>query len=343
MTVRFGIVGVGTLAELHARAINLVDGAELVACVGRRPDVAKRFAHAHGCEYVGDLDSLLDRTDCDVIVVTTPSGTHADIGVRAARRGKHVLCEKPLDVSVEKADQLIAACAENDVLLGVIFQSRFGPGARALKNAVDQGRFGRLAQCSAYVPWYRSHDYYTSADWRGTLADDGGALMNQGIHAVDLLLWLAGDVEEVSARVQTRMHDIEVEDNAVAWLTFASGSLGMIQSSTSCYPGESKRVEIKGELGSVTLVDDVPVLWDFAVAAPEDKGIARLRELAVGAQGASDPKAVSLEGHRAQYEDFVAAIRDGRPPAIPGAEGRRSIHLIRSIYASSETGRTVRL
>lgn len=343
MTLRFGIVGVGSIAELHARAIALVDGAELVACVGRRPEPARRFALEHGCAQVADLDALLSRADCDVVIITTPSGTHADIGVQAAAHGKHVLCEKPLDLSVEQADRLIAACAENDVLLGTIFQSRFGPGARALKRAIDQGRFGRLAQCSAYIPWYRSHDYYASADWRGTLADDGGALMNQGIHAVDLLLWLAGDVEEVSARVQTRLHDIEVEDNAVAWLTFASGSLGMIQSSTSCYPGESKRVEIKGELGSVTLVDDVPVVWDFAVAAPEDEEIPQLRERVASAQGASDPRSVGVEGHRAQYEDFVAAVNEGRPPAIPGAEGRRSIHLIRSIYASSETGRIVRL
>lgn len=342
-SVRFGIVGVGSIADLHARAISQVDGAELVACVARTTQAVKQFAAEHGCDAETDIDALLAREDCDVVVVTTPSGTHADIGVRAARSGKHVLVEKPLDISVEKADELIAACKQNNVTLGVIFQSRFGVGARALKRAVDAGRFGRLTQCSAYIPWHRSDEYYASAAWRGTTEYDGGSMLNQGIHAIDLLLWLVGDVGEVSGRVQTRLHDIEVEDNAVAWLSFDNGSLGVIQCSTSCYPGESKRIEIKGEFGSVTLVDDVPTVWEFAQPAAEDELVISLREHVGPVHGASDPKAVGVEGHRAQYVDFVAALREGRDPAIPGHEGRRSVQVINAILESSDVGRPVRI
>jgi predicted dehydrogenase len=344
MNINFGIIGVGNIAGFHAKAIGMVEGAELVACFARSRENGEKFAAEYGCDYANSLEDLLTRDDIDAVAITTPSGTHTEIGVLAARAGKHVLCEKPLDISVEKIDELIAACDENGVLLGAIFQSRFGPGAQALKNAVDAGRFGKLTQCSAYIPWFRSKEYYASAGWRGTWAlDGGGALMNQGIHAIDLLLWLAGEVSEVSAKVQTRLHDIEVEDNAVAWLQFRNGALGVIQGSTACYPGESKRVEIKGEKGSVTLVDDVPTFWEFEETAPADEAVLRLRDSASIGGGASDPKAISVEGHRAQYEDFVQAVQHRREPALPGKEGRRAVQLIRAIYDSSAHNEIVKL
>lgn len=344
MSIKFGIVGVGNIAAFHAGAIDIVEGAELVACHARSQANGEAFAAQHNCRYVSTLEELLNSNDCDAIAITTPSGTHAEIGVLAAQKGKHVLCEKPVDISVEKIDELIAACDASGVLLGAIFQSRFGPGAQALKRAVEQNRFGKLTQCSAYIPWFRNAEYYASAGWRGTWQlDGGGALMNQGIHAIDLLLWLAGEVSTVSAKVQTRLHDIEVEDNAVAWLQFKSGSLGIIQASTVCYPGENKRVEIKGERGSVTLVDDLPVLWEFDSPSPEDAAVLQLREGAQIGGGASDPKAINIEGHRAQYEDFVAAIAENREPAISGKEGRHAVALIRAMYDSSQSNKTVKL
>lgn len=344
MSVRFGIVGVGNIAGFHAKAIGLVEGAELVACHARTRASGEEWSREHGCDYASTLDELLSRNDVDAVAITTPSGTHADIGVQVAQAGKHVLCEKPIDITVQKVDQLIEACDSNGVLLGAIFQSRFGEGARAAKRAVESGRFGELTQCSAYIPWFRSKEYYASAGWRGTWAlDGGGALMNQGIHAVDLLLWLAGEVAEVSARCDTRLHDIEVEDNAVAWLKFTSGALGVIQGSTACYPGESKRVELKGERGSITLVDDVPALWQFEEAAPEDKEVLRLQQNASIGGGASDPKAISVDGHRAQYADFVRAIQENREPAVPGREGRRAVQVIRAIYESSQSNSVVTL
>jgi predicted dehydrogenase len=344
MNIKFGLVGAGNIAEFHAKAIGQVEDAELVACHSRTRESGEKFAEEFNCDYVENYEELLARDDIDAIAITTPSGTHAALGVLAAQAGKHVLCEKPIDISVEKIDELINACDKAGVLLGAIFQARFGKGAQALKKAIDDGRFGKLTQCSAYIPWFRSKEYYASAGWRGTWElDGGGALMNQGIHAIDLLLWLAGEASEVSAKVQTRLHDIEVEDNAAAWLLFKNGALGAIQGSTACYPGESRRVEIKGEKGSVTLVDDVPVFWEFEEAAPADEEVKTLRENSSIGGGASDPKAISTEGHRLQYADFVTAIRENRQPAIPGKEGRRAVELIRAIYDSSAQDKIINL
>lgn len=343
-SIKFAIIGTGTIADFHARAISMVDDAELVAVHSRTAGPGEAFAAKYNCRYYSSYEDLLNDDSIDAVAITTPSGTHSDLGVAAARAGKHILCEKPLDITVEKIDALVQACDSAGVTLGAIFQSRFGPGAQAVKRAVDSGRFGKLAQCSAYIPWWRSREYYASAGWRGTWGlDGGGALMNQGIHAVDQLLWLAGDVTEVSARCQTRLHDIEVEDNATAWLQFAHGGLGVIQASTCCSPGERKRIELKGEKGSITLVDDEPVFWQFTEERPED---AQARSLAENAQiggGASDPKAISVEGHRVQFADFVAALRASREPLIPGREGRKVVALIRAIYESSKKGSIVKL
>jgi len=342
--VKFGLVGTGSIADFHARAISLVEGAQLVAAHSRMRENGEKFARENGCDFEPDLQALLARSDIDAVAITTPSGTHAEIGIGAARAGKHILCEKPIDVTVEKIDALIAVCRENHVELGAIFQSRFGAGAQAAKRAVEEGRLGQLTYCSAQVSWWRAAEYYAQSSWRGTRAlDGGGALMNQGIHAVDLLLWLAGAVVEVSARCQTILRDIETEDNAVAWLRFAHGGLGAIGGSTVCYPGEAKRIELKGSRGSVTLVDDVPTLWQFDEERAEDENIRALAQQSRIGGGASDPRAIGVEGHRAQYEDFVAAIREKRRPAISGEEGRHAVALIRAIYQSSEENRIVRL
>jgi predicted dehydrogenase len=340
--VRFGLIGSGSIADFHARAIAIVDGAELIAVHSRTLEAGQEFAVTHDCQYEASLEALLSRPDIDAVAITTPSGTHAEIGIAAARAGKHVLCEKPVDVTVEKVDELMAICADQNVVLAGIFPSRFGAGPRATKRALEAGRFGRLVQCSAHIPWYRTDEYYSKVGWRGTWAlDGGGALMNQGIHAVDLLLWLAGDVSEVSARFQTRARAIEVEDNAVAWLRFKEGALGVIQASTVCYPGERKRVEIRGERGSVTLVDDMPVFWQFEEELPEDDGVRQLAQNSQIGGGFSDPKAINVEGHRAQYQDFVTALLTGSSPAIVGNELRRAVACIRAIYQSSETNSVV--
>ena len=342
--IRFAIVGTGNIANFHAQAIHLVKGAQLVAVHSRRAQLGQTFAAKYNAEFVADYNSLLARPDIDAICITTPSGTHTQLGVAAARAGKHVLTEKPLDITPERIDELVRVCAENHVQLGGIFQARFGKGARALKAATASGRFGQLAWASAYVPWYRSEEYYQSAGWRGTWdLDGGGALMNQSIHAIDLLLWLAGDWDEVSARCSNALHKgLEVEDTAMAWIKFENGATGVVQGSTACYPGELKRVELKGSTGSATLVDDMPTLWDFKDAEPQDEAVRDWASQAQIGGGAADPMAISTEGHRAQIEDFAAAIRDGREPAIPGRDGRRAVELICAIYRSSKKNAIVR-
>lgn len=342
--LRFAIVGTGNIANFHAQAIELVPTATLVAVHSRRAQPGQEFAEKYGAQFVENYDALLARPDIDAVCITTPSGTHMELGIAAARAGKHVLTEKPLDITPERVDDLVKACAENGVQLGGIFQARFGKGAQAMKNAVDAGRFGKLAWASAYVPWFRNEEYYRSAGWRGTWElDGGGALMNQSIHAIDLLLWLAGDWEEVSARCGNILHkELEVEDTAMAWVTFKNGALGVIQGSTACYPGELKRVELKGSTGSATLVDDMPTLWQFETEHNEDETVrAWAKEAQIGG-GASDPMAISTEGHRAQIEDFAAAIRENREPAIPGRDGKKAVELICAIYRSSRENAIVR-
>ncbi len=343
--VSFALIGAGNIAGFHAQAIDQVPGARLAAVCCRGAESGRRFAAERGGDYVGDIDVLLARSDVDAVAVTTPSGSHADIGIRAARAGKHVLCEKPIDISLDRIDALVEACESNGVHLGAIFQSRTGEGAQALKSAVESGRFGKLTQCSAYIPWHRSAEYYASGDWRGTWKlDGGGALMNQGIHAIDLLLWLAGDVIEVSARCQTRVHTgIEVEDNAVAWLGFANGGLGIVQGSTCTYPGLGKRIEILGERGSAILEDDVIKTWQFVDEQPGDEELLHPAKPSGIRGGASDPKSISAEGHRRQYADFVGAVRDGGTALVSGREARRPVELILAIYRSSREDAIVRL
>ncbi len=342
--VRIGLVGTGSIASFHADAIANVDRARLVAVTSRREEPGRAFAEKYGSEYVPTVEALLAREDVDVVAITTPSGNHAEIGIAAARAGKHVFCEKPIDITLEKIDALIKACDEAGVQLGAVFQSRMGDSGKLLKSAVDEQRFGKLSQCSAFIPWFRSKEYYASGDWRGTWElDGGGCLMNQGIHAVDMLLWVAGDVAEVSACCQTRLHDIEVEDNAVAWVRFTSGAIGVIQASTCSFPGQPKRIEIMGEKGSAVLVDDDFKVWSFAEEKPEDEQVRNPAKRSGIGGGAADPKAIGTEGHRRLYEDFVEAVISGKPSSITGVEARRAVELILAIYQSSREGKAVRL
>jgi UDP-N-acetyl-2-amino-2-deoxyglucuronate dehydrogenase len=345
MPIRFALVGTGNIAGMHAQALDLVPEARLVAVHSRRPEPAREFAAKWNCEPISNYDEMLARNDIDAVSITTPSGTHAELGIAAARAGKHVLCEKPLDISPARIDELVSQCERNNVKLGAIFQARFGEGARAMKRAVEAGRFGKLSWVGAHVPWFRTAEYYASAGWRGTWElDGGGALMNQSIHAIDLLLHLAGEVEEVSARCTNVLHaDLEVEDTAMAWLKFKNGALGVVQGSTACFPGESRRVELKGTQGSATLEDDRPVSWQFAEEMPEDEAVRGGAQTNQIGGGASNPMAISIEGHRVQIEDFARAIQEGREPAIPGREARRAVELICAIYESNRSGQIVRL
>ncbi len=346
MGVGFGIVGCGMIAKFHARAIQEISGAKLVACYNQNFEKAKIFAEEFGAIACSSLQQLLEHADVDVVNICTPSGAHLQPGLAAARAGKHLLIEKPLEVTTRRCDQLIEACQAARVQLATIFPSRFHDSSLAMKKAIDAGRFGTLALADAYVKWYRTQQYYDSGAWRGTWKlDGGGALMNQAIHSVDLLLWLAGPVVEVSAMTATRAHErIEVEDVAVATLRFANGALGTIEASTATFPGSLKRIEIAGHQGQAILEEENIVKWEFAKSKPMDERIRKL--LASRTQtggGAADPAAIGHHGHRELFKDFLKALRNKTEPVSGRGEGRKAVALIEAIYQSAKSGRRIKL
>jgi predicted dehydrogenase len=277
----------------------------------------------------------------DAVSICTPSGFHAEPALAAFEAGKHVLVEKPMEITLEKADQMIAAAERTDRRLGVIFQNRFNPAAQYLKAAVDAGKLGQLTLGEASLKWYRPPDYFRSAGWRGTWAlDGGGALMNQGIHFVDLLLWVMGPVQSVTAYADTLLHSIEVEDTVVASLRFQSGALGVMEATTTAFPGLSDRLEIVGTQGSVCIESGQLRFKYFADEDGTEVGFYGLKP-DHGWRAAREVLLTGEGGHVAQIADFCSAVREGRPPAVDGREGRRSLALITAIYESARTGREV--
>ncbi len=339
----FGIVGCGMIAEYHTKAINELPNARVVAALSRNQANAQKIAQlAEGGEVAlfDDLERMLDHPGIDIVCICTPSGAHRDSAVPAALAGKHLVVEKPLEINLDRTDEIIGACEKSGVRLCAIFPSRFSPANLQLKHAIDQGRFGRLTLGDTYVKWWRSQEYYDEGGWKGTLAlDGGGALMNQSIHNVDLLTWLMGDVESVSALTATLAHErIEVEDTAVAVLRFRNGALGVIEATTSVYPGLSKRTEIHGDRGSARVEQDDITLWDFHDSLPEDQAVHDAMAKGGDTGGGSDPRGITHEGHRAQLEDFLNAIETNKEPQVDGREGRKSIEIIRGIYKSAQLG-----
>jgi predicted dehydrogenase len=344
----FGLVGCGMIAEFHTRAINDISNAGVVAAYSRNKASAEKIAGmARGrCEIYDDLGKMLAHPGLDVVCVCTPSGAHLEPAVQAARAGKHVVVEKPLEITLARCDAVIDACASAGVRLCTIFPSRFGAANIRLKEAIEGGRFGRLTLGDTYVKWWRTQEYYDSGGWRGTWElDGGGALMNQAIHNVDLLYWLMGDVESIVAMTATLAHHrIEVEDTAVASLLFKNGALGVIEAATSAYPGLLKRTEIHGDRGSARVEQDDITLWDFQEKVPSDNEIFAAMAAQSGFKaGASDPRGITHHGHRDQLVDFLDAIDYGREPLVDGREGRKSVEIIRAIYQSARTGQVVKL
>ena len=329
MTIHVGLIGGGNISETHARAARAVPGMAVAAIYGTNAERVDRLSREHGARAYTDFESFLAHRPMDLVVIGSPSGLHADQGIAAARRGLHVLTEKPLDVTTERADALIEAAKQARVKLGVIFQDRMKPDICKLKQWIDHGVIGKPLLVDARVKWYRPPEYYAGSKWRGKLAlDGGGALMNQGVHTVDLLLWLLGDVTRVQARIAAALHTIEAEDTAVATLEFASGALCTLEATTAAYPGYPRRVEITGSHGTVILEHDRIVAADLRNAP------AGLLEGSTGDQNQSASSAVvsDISGHKAILEDFLRAIEQDATPVCDGPEGRRSVALIEQIY-----------
>jgi predicted dehydrogenase len=342
------IFGCGLIARFHAVALAEVPGTQLRALVSRNADNARKLNTELGlaCDAYTELAPVLARPDIHIVIVTTPSGAHLEPAVAAAEAGKHVVVEKPLEITLERCDRIIAACDRAGVRLCTIFPSRFGDANRALKTAVDAGRFGRLTLGETTCKWWRPQSYYDDGGWKGTRAlDGGGALMNQAIHNVDLLLWLMGPVTHVSGFTATLAHErIEVEDTAVACLRFASGALGVIQATTSVFPGLPKTVAVHGDKGTVVIEQDDVLRWDFTPETAADRQVRERFAQKTGASGgASNPAAISHTGHARQLADFVRAVREGGQPLVDGREGRRAVEVIVGIYRSAAEGKSVRL
>jgi UDP-N-acetyl-2-amino-2-deoxyglucuronate dehydrogenase len=346
MPYGFGIVGCGMIARFHAKAIADVKGAKLVAAFDSVPAAVERFTAETGCKGYTKLDEMLADKNVQVVTVGTPSGAHMEPAVAAANAGKHVIVEKPLEITLKRCDAIIDACKKNKVKLAAIFPSRFHDSSQTMKRAIDDGRFGRLTIGDAYVKWYRTQQYYDSGAWRGSWKlDGGGALMNQAVHSVDLLTWLMGPVVEVTAHTATLAHvRIAVEDIAVATLRFANGALGVIEASTAAYPGYLKRIEIHGSQGTAIMEEEDIKAWDFAKKHRADEAIhKRMAEHRSTGGGASDPSAIGHHGHALQFADLLDAVKKGRTPAVDGSEGRRSVEIILAIYKSAEIGKAVKL
>jgi len=338
MAIHIGILGGGNISLTHARAAREIEGVEIAAVYGQNREKADSLARAYGGVVYSDLQSFLNHRPMEIVAIGSPSGVHADHGIAVARCGLHVLVEKPIDVTTERTDALIQACEQAHVKLGVFFQDRVKPHVTQLKQFIEAGKLGKPLLVTARVKWYREPEYYSGSRWRGLQSlDGGGALMNQGVHTVDLLLWLMGPVERVYAKAITALHRIETEDTVVATLEFANGAVGTLEAATSAYPGYNRRVELTGSEGTIILEHDRVIAADLR--SPTDEFSSG------GAQdlnaSATSPVVSDVRGHRMIIEDFVRAIQTDGTPRCDGREGRKSVQLVQAIYESSRTGKPV--
>mgnify|MGYP003575051489 CR=1 FL=1 len=342
----FGIIGAGTIAEIHALAIGAMPNTKLYGVYSISKNKSQVFADKHGCASYDTLEALLNVSEIEIVCICTPSGIHMEPALKCIEAGKHCVIEKPLEITLDKCDRIIDAADKAGIKTAVIFPSRFYEGSQRIKRAVEEHRFGDMVLGSAYVKWSRSDSYYQSATWRGTWdLDGGGALMNQGIHSVDLLQWYMGDVAAVQAVAANRKHKtIAVEDTVVATLQFASGALGTLECSTAVYPGAFKRIEIMGASGTAILEEASLLKWQFEKASAEDTFI--LEQMSDANQshgGVSNPGDISFTGHQKQLEDMISSIQTGKKPLVDALEGRKSVAIVRAVYDSARTGGKVKL
>lgn len=351
--LRFGIAGCGVIGAVHAAAIASLPDARLVAVADAIPERAQKLADTYGATAYQDLEDMLAREQLDVVDVCTFSGLHGEHTRQVMRSGRHVIVEKPMEISRTAIEEMLRVQRETGVKLAVISQRRFDPASRQLHDLIAEQAFGRLVLANAIVPWWRSQAYYDSAAWRGTRDLDGGVLMNQAIHTIDLLQWLMGPVRSLQAYTDTLAHRMEMEDVAVAVLRFASGALGTIAATTGAYPGSSARIEIYGERGSAVLEDDQLRSLRLArdereevgpYGAPaEQRTASTAGEPASGASPAQDPAALAVRGHAEQIADMIRAIRTDGTPLVDGYAALQPVEIILGICESARTHQEVTL
>jgi UDP-N-acetyl-2-amino-2-deoxyglucuronate dehydrogenase len=340
VTVHVGLIGAGNISDTHARAAGAIPGVEVAAVYAPTRDHALRLATAHGAAAYDTFDTFLDHRPMDMVAIGSPSGLHGEHGIAAARRGLHVLVEKPLEVTTARADALIAEAARARVTLGVIFQDRLKPDIVRLKGLIDEGDLGKPILAAARVKWHRAEEYYRQSRWRGTRAlDGGGALINQAIHTVDLLLWCFGPVRRVFGRTAAALHSIETEDTAVAVVEFTNGALGTIEATTAAFPGYSRRLELTGSMGTMMLDGDRLVNVDLRGR----EQTLHTEPAAAPAVSAASPVVADASAHQRVFEDFIRAMGTGASPACDGMGGRVSVEVIEAIYRSAASGMPVEL
>ena len=341
--LKIGIVGCGTISDIHAQAIQQSKNAELISVFSRSEKNACRVGEKYETKWSVDWDEFISDPNLDAVSICTPNGNHLDYGKKAAEAGKHVILEKPIEVTLERSKEFIDVCDKYNVQLAVIYQNRFIAGVEELKRQIDKNKLGRLFMGDAYIKWFRTQEYYDSGAWRGTSdLDGGGVLINQAIHTIDLLQWLMGDVETVFGQVGTFTHErIEGEDNAVATLRFKNGAIGVIEASTSVKPAQSRRIELHGEKGSAVIDDDkVKISTEGEFSDEDDKN----EDSGAKPAGSSSPLGgFSIEPHKNQFEAVVNAINNKKTPPVSGEDSIKSLAIVWAIYESSKTNAIVNL
>jgi UDP-N-acetyl-2-amino-2-deoxyglucuronate dehydrogenase len=332
-----GIIGAGLIADFHARAVQSLPNARLTGFCGTNMPKVRALSERYECKAYESAEAMLDSGDVDIVTIATPSGAHMEPAILAAEYGKHVICEKPLEISLERIDAMIAAHKSAGTRIGGIFNFRFNESTSLLREAVENKRFGKITCASVYVPWWRNESYYENS-WHGTLnMDGGGALMNQAIHMIDMLQYLMGPIESLQAFTGTLAHNIEAEDTGAAVLRFSNKALGIIYGTTASWPGQFRRLEITGTKGTVVQVENSFQVWQFTDQTERDNEILKIHSAVLGGGGVSDPAAIPFEPHARNIAAFLDAVENDKPFGLEGPEARKAVEIVLAIYSSART------
>lgn len=339
LKIHFAVAGCGVISRFHLNAIRSIEDAALCGVYDTLPESAQRAAAEYGVQAYPDFGALLADETVDAVCICTPSHLHAPLALKAIAAGKHVLVEKPIALTLEDCDAISAAAKRAGVLVGVVSQLRYGAAIARVRHALETGLLGRITRCDLYMKYYRPQSYYDSGTWRGTLSmDGGGALMNQGIHGIDLVRYLMGPVDSIYALSGTLVRDIEVEDTLTAALAWHCGAHGVIEASVADYPGFPRRIEINGENGTIILEEDRIAKWEVE---GEAAGHMYEQPAASDVRSHSEASAIDPSGHVAQLRNFIDAVRGEGQLLVDDAEGRKALALVLAAYRSAQAGMPV--
>ena len=336
--MRFAILGCGMIASYHADAINDIENAILVGAFDLNKESLEKFCNKYSVKAFSSLNEMLESENVDTVCICLPSGLHCENAVLCAEHKKHIVIEKPIALDNEQCDRIIKSADENGVMATVISQLRYSGSVNAVKEAVDDGKFGKIVLCDISMKYYRSAEYYSSSNWKGTFKmDGGGALMNQGIHGIDLLQHIMGPVVSVQAYAKTLLHNIEAEDTLVAALEYKNGAVGTVQATTSVYPGFQRKISVCGTEGSVVLSENIIEKSEFKNKNPFENIDFGTMDMKTG----SRPDAMRYELHRDQIADFIKCVNNNTVPALSAREGKKAVEIICAIYESARTGKKI--